>query len=74
MKLRIWHVLSLWGVVLMFGTIGAADMGAIGAFWIVFQIVMGFGLEILAYMVFIMSCDKCYKKQWARYGRRSNRA
>ena len=68
MKLRIWHILALWGVALLVGTIGAADMGAIGAARIVMQIIMGFGLEILAYIAFIVSCDKWCKRQWARYG------
>lgn len=70
MKLRIWHILTLWGLALLLGTVGAADMGAIGTGRIVAQIIGGIGLIVLAYVAFITACGRCYKQRWAKYERR----
>ena len=62
--------MAAWGLVLIFGTVGAADMGAIGSTQIIIQVFLGVGLIILAYRVFIAACDRAYKKRWTRYGKR----
>lgn len=61
--MKIWHVLALCGIALLFGTVGAADMGAIGSVRIVLQLVLGIGLIILSYVSFIVACNRWYKKK-----------
>ena len=70
MKIKVWHILAAWGVTLLIGTIGAADMGVISSTRIIVQVLMGIGLIVLAYRWFIAACDRCYKKRWKRYGKR----
>lgn len=69
MKIKIWHIMAAWGVVLLIGTIGAADSGAIGSIRIVLQAVMGIGLIIGSYVSFIVCCDKWCKRRWSKYDR-----
>lgn len=61
--MKIWHVLFLSGLVLLFGTIGAADMGAINSVQIILQVVLGIGLMVLSYITFITACNRWYKKK-----------
>lgn len=69
MRIKIWHVLAAWGVVLILGTIGAADMGGMSSTQIIIQVFLGIGLIVLAYRWFIAACDRAYKKRWAKYDR-----
>lgn len=69
MGIKIWHILAAWGVVLLIGTIGAADMGAIGSGRIVLQVILGFGLIFGSYVAFVVCCDKWCKRRWSKYGR-----
>lgn len=69
MRIKIWHIMAAWGVVLLFGTIGAADMGAIGSVRIVLQVIAGFALIIGSYVSFVISCNKWCKKRWSKYDR-----
>ena len=64
MNLRIWHILALLGLALTIGTIGAADMGAIGTTQIIVQVLSGIGLIVLSYRWFIAACNRAYKKRW----------
>lgn len=67
MKIKIWHVLPTVGVALIFGTIGAADMGAIGSTRIIAQMLLGIGMIVLSYRCFIAACNRAYKDRWSRY-------
>lgn len=66
--MKIWHIFSVWGVVLLIGTIGAADMGAIGETRIVAQFLFGIGLIILSYISFVVACNRWCKNKWEKYG------
>lgn len=69
MKIKVWHIMAAWGAILLVGTIGAADMGAISSVRIVLQVVTGIALVIGSYISFIVCCNKWCRERWSKYDR-----
>lgn len=63
MKINIWELIMIIGLALMFGTVCAADMGAIGAGRIVCQIVVGIVFSMVGFCKAVEVAAKAKKKR-----------
>lgn len=67
--MKIWHILFTCGLVLLIGTIGAADFEAIGSVRIVIQFALSIVLMVMSYVSFVAACNRWYRKRGKGYGR-----